>query len=444
MRNRFFILIIISLIFVFSMTAVAEVDEDIAVVQKVITTHSGNRNNPYSIYYPIQLEKPGLISVHIRPVNPELPFNTEDPGSRPNFYMSIISQNVFGNMNDDDWNDWLNDIDGSVPRTGKTVDHKHIYRSVIIRDTPRQINYPVDAPEISRTNGKYIIWIRGLVRPTVESILIIRYPGSRHYFDPNVDRYRRKKPDLVVDNIILDDNNKLKVQIKNISQATINGGYWRLQGKKAVTLIADIEGRKYGITLPDFDPEMKLREYNQPVSYTFDRVNINDETEVKVTIDNSDIMIEENKDNNEKIIKIGGTGQEGGFKIESPQIPLNTSLKIKSSDTKPDLEIKRISLNDQNEIVIELQNVDGGNIKENLWNESNVILHLKKDDISWANIYKSGFDPDNKLINSGSSVIFNTGFKLNQNTKIKASIDESDVIDEVDENNNVMEVSLQP
>jgi hypothetical protein len=71
-------------------------------------------------------------------------------------------------------------------------------------------------------------------------------------------------------------------------------------------------------------------------------------------------------------------------------------------------------------------------------------LHLKKDGNSWANIYKSGFDPENKLINSGGSVIFNTGIKLNRDTTIKASIDDSDVIDEADENNNIKEVLLKP
>lgn len=442
MRNKLILLIII-IIFAGTVVAAAEVEEDVAVVQKVITTHRGYRYNPYSIFYPVQLEKPGLISVHIRPVNPEFPFNNnEDSRSRPHFFMSIISQHTFGNMNDDDWIDWLNDIDGSVPRIGKKVAHKHIYISVSIRDTLRQINYPVDAPELSRTNGKYIIWIRDLIRPTVESILYIRYPGSRHYFDPKVDRYRRTHPDLVVDNVTLDDNNNLEVHIKNIG-AIINGGYWRLKGEKAVTLIVDIEGRKYGATLPIFDPEKKLRKRDQLVSYTFDTIKINNETEVKVTIDENNIMIEKNKDNNEKVIKIAGTGQAGNFKIEPLKIPLNTSFEIENSNTKPDLIVQAISLNDQNEIIIELKNSGEGNIDQNLWDESNIILHLKKDGMSWANIYKSSFDPNNELINPGGSVSFNTGFKLNQNSTIKASIDYSDIIDEADENNNVMEVSLQ-
>ncbi|MCF8009530.1 MAG: hypothetical protein K9K32_07160, partial [Halanaerobiales bacterium] len=291
-------------------------------------------------------------------------------------------------------------------------------------------------------DGKYIVRISSQVRHKVEGILIIRYPGSHHYFDPEVDKYRRTHPDLIVDNVTLDHNNNLEVHIKNIG-AIINAGYWHLKGEKAVTLIVDIEGRKYGVTLPGFDPEMILREQNQLVSYTFDTIDINNETEVKVTVDNNDIMIEENEDNNEMVIKIGSTGLEGGFKIEPLKIPLNTSFKIENLNTKPDLIVQAISLNNQNEIIIELENVDGGNIDENLWNESNVILHLKKDGISWADIYKSSFDPNNELINPGGSVSFNTGFKLNQDTTIKVSIDDSDLIDEADENNNVMEILLQ-
>jgi len=441
MRNKLIVLIIITIIFAGTMAAAAEVEEDIAVVQKVMTTYHGYWSSPYIIYYPVQLEKPGLLSVYFRPVKPELPFEVT-PTREYTFRMMLMKPGAFLDLNDDKWNDWLNDIEGSVPEEKEGSIVKYIIRDFDVKDSPRQINYGVDYKTFGMSDGRYIIRIDSKVSHKVESILTIRYPGSRHYFDPEVDSYRRNHPDLIVDNVTLDHNNNLEVHIKNIG-AIINQGYWHLKGEKAVTLIVDIEGRKYGVTLPGFDPEMKLREQNQLVSYTFDTIKINNETEVKVTIDENNIMIEKNEDNNEKVIKIAGTGQAGNFKIEPLKIPLNTSFEIENSNTKPDLIVQAISLNDQNETIIELKNSGEGNIDQNLWDESNVILHLKKDGNSWADIYKSSFDPNNELINPGGSLSFNTGFKLNQDTTIKASIDDSDVIDEADENNNVMEVSLQ-
>jgi len=440
MRYKLILSISICIIMIFSGGLMAAVDNDVAVVHKVITTHRGNWDNPYSIFYPIQLEKPGLISVRFRPVNPEMPIRYR-PGSPMAFKIHIVSPDIFVDMSENKWINWLENIEDTYPEMRRIRSHifsKYVYESVEIKDTVRTINYPVDSVEFNKSNGKYVIYLKSMVPETVESIFIINYPGSRNDFDPEVDKYRSVHPDLVVENITLDKNNKLQVHIKNIGQASVNWGYWNLKGEKAVTLIAEIDGRKYGVTLPVFDPEQKLREQNNTVIYTFDKIEINNKTKVKVTVDKSDILIEKNENNNEKIIEIAANS----FEVEDPKISLNIGLQNSGLKSEPDLIVKSINLSEQNKIIIELENI-GSSIDKNLWNENNVILKLKKDGSIWSNVYKSGFDPENKLINSGAKVIFNTGLELNQEALIEASIDESDIIEEANENNNIMDMFMQ-
>lgn len=324
MRYKLSLMLSIFIIIIFSGSLVTAAD-DFAVVQKLITTYKGDGNNPYTTFYPIQLERPGLIHVRVRPVNPEMPLH--HPRSPIAFKIYLVSPDIFVDMDNNNWLNWLNNPDEIYPEMREIrrrifIDN-YVYESLDIKDSVRPMNYPVDSIEFSKSEGKYVIYLQSMVQNTVESIFIVRYPGSRHVFDPEVDKYRRVKPDLAVENISLDDNKNLQVQIKNTGQATINSGYWKLKGEKAVTLIAEIQGRNYGATLAHFDPEQKLKNKNGTVIYTFDTVKINNKTKVKVTVDKNNILNEKNENNNQKETEIGGSS----FEVGPPKISLNIGLE---------------------------------------------------------------------------------------------------------------------
>ena len=112
-------------------------------------------------------------------------------------------------------------------------------------------------------------------------------------------------PDLIVTGVSLDANNRLQVSVTN-KQCVIHPARWKARGPEAITLIANVEGRNYGIVLPAIDPNDYLRFHEGPITYVFTKVVITKPTNVTVTVDATDKLFEENEANNSQTMKIGG------------------------------------------------------------------------------------------------------------------------------------------
>lgn len=209
---------------------------------------------------------------------------------------------------DKSWEEWLTDggvydeLDSrdfdDAPKTLKKVSGNDPFISVY---------YDVDFDEMENTNGRYIIQIASISRFDTDGIVRIDYPGEKSYFNSETEKYHDKLPDLVIKNIGLNNENELKVTVKNIGDRLLHKGYYLLSGEKAVTLLAKINGKNYGATLQGFDPQKILTQKpGTEVEYTLENTKINKPANIKVYIDYNNIVIEENKRNNYREIELGG------------------------------------------------------------------------------------------------------------------------------------------
>ena len=80
-----------------------------------------------------------------------------------------------------------------------------------------------------------------------------------------------------------------------------------MSGERAVTLLTKINGKNYGATLENFDPEkILMQKPGKEVEYTFENTNINKSSNIEIYIDYNNIVFEENKGNNYKELELGG------------------------------------------------------------------------------------------------------------------------------------------
>jgi len=209
---------------------------------------------------------------------------------------------------DKSWEEWLNKgkiVDkldsrdfGDTPKPLKKITGNDSYISVY---------YDVDFEEMKKTNGRYIVQIASISRFNTEGIVRIDYPGDKSYFNHKTEKYHDNLPDLIMYNVGLNDENELKVTIKNIGDRLLHKGYYLLSGEKAVTLLAKINGKNYGVTLSGFDPQKILTQKpGTEVEYTFENTEINKPSNIKLYIDYNNIVIEENKHNNYQEVELGG------------------------------------------------------------------------------------------------------------------------------------------
>ena len=147
-------------------------------------------------------------------------------------------------------------------------------------------------------------------------------------------------------------------------------------------------------------------------------------------------VYEENEKNNEKTVTLGGTK----LNLLKPKISMKSTL-----NSKPDLKIQSITLDQQNRIVVEVKNSANVGLDISHWAGSDQpYLNLKLNGNNWANVYLNGIDTDQKLAQPNGIVYYNTGYQIQKNTTVKAEIDAGNTITEVNENNNSLEVSLKP
>lgn len=192
-------------------------------------------------------------------------------------------------------------------------------KGISSNDSFIRLYYEVDFEDMKKTNGRYVIQFASISGFYTEANIRIDYPGEKSIFNPETEKYHDKLPDLVVNNVRLNDENELTVTVKNIGDRLLHKGYHLLSGERAVTLLAKINGKNYGATLSGFDPDKILAQKpGTEVEYTFENTKINKSSNIEVYIDYNNIIVEANKDNNYEEVELGG------LKSIEPNIKLPT------------------------------------------------------------------------------------------------------------------------
>jgi hypothetical protein len=161
MKNRFGVLSVfltLALVFVFVSSGMADVGQKRL---KRTETHKytlypapGGNDDPYSVRFPITIEEPGLITVDV-----EVGGGQIKGGGSP--FMVWIVQTA--GVNDE--------------KTNK-IQNKYIKKKEKFK-TKESINYAVDAGELARTKGEYMIFLSNLSKGShAVGTIIITYPAQ--------------------------------------------------------------------------------------------------------------------------------------------------------------------------------------------------------------------------------------------------------------------------
>jgi hypothetical protein len=328
-------LIIFVLLVAFPMSGFSfskEEKQNTAMIGKVFTLHQApKKDDPFTIYYPIEVKQPGkiYISVTLDEIIPQPQGNMRTP-----LHATLVDARAF-NISEASWKKWtkkavkyteytpggyvavkilekVNKIVESVAGLfGKKKDppswyHGSKYAYINDYRSGLSLSHSVDSHELEKTKGRYVLLFRTYsTRHRGSGLIRISYPGNYSELDKTVEKAMTCHPDLVVTNVSLDKNKRLQVSVTN-TQCVIHPARWNALGPEAITLIANVEGRNYGIVLPAADPNDYLRFHEQPITHVFTKVVITKPTTVSVTVDASDKLFEENETNNHKEVKVGG------------------------------------------------------------------------------------------------------------------------------------------
>ncbi|MCF6266904.1 MAG: hypothetical protein L3J57_10205 [Desulfuromusa sp.] len=420
-----------------------------AIIQKPFMMYAGAKKNPYTLYYPIELTEPGEISIYIKTYKFDPPLRNKKFAP---LRAVLVDARAF-NMTPAQWKQWaqkanqynpLELLAGDQIRAfatgvkhlfgGKQKPPVYFHKQMACGRNNKfgsSLKYAVDAPELAKTGGHYVLIVRNIASFKVEGSLLIRYPGRTWEYDPAVELYAKVHPDLMIKSISLTKKNQVQIKIENQGQGSIMLGQYHRHGANTITLLIKVGGRSYGATLPLFDPERKLRKAGATVTYTLERAIINKPTDVTATIDSGKKLLESNEKNNSLTQKIGGVTMVGKIK------PLHTVL--------PDLMIKKISLNNQGQVTISIKNQGTSGLKKTLWSQPQnaPLLEIKVNGSPLSTISLFGFDPGKMLSKTGGVVTYNTGFVPEGRLVVSATIDSLDRIKESNEQNNKKRVSLR-
>jgi hypothetical protein len=427
--------------------------EEGAVIHKPVTLFRGARGNPYTLFIPLEVTRPGEIRVYLKvhDLDPD-PKNADFEPLR----VVIVDGRAFKKMEPSQWQkfcreankynpvDWVagDEIRGFVKGMkhlfGKKEKPPAYFHGQIAcgrEATGESIRHAVDTPELAKTQGRYVVILRNIAPFKAESSLLIRYPGDVWDFDPAVAHHAKVHPDLIVEEAGMNSAGRLEVTLANRGQGAVHEGYWHLKGKDAVNLVAKVDGRSYGATLPAFDPERRLRKPGGTLVYTFAKVRITSSSEVTVTVDASDRILEEKEDNNALSRELGG-----------PRLgPIGTLRPGTAVRPGPDLVMAAIQLNPAGEIEVLVRNSGAAGVNPSFWSGTNPPqLNLKMNGNGWSNVSLLFLDPGRNLSQPEGAVVYATGYRLGQQAEITATIDATGLIEESNEGNNAMQVMLNP
>lgn len=308
-----------SLIFMLALSLVHLTAE--AGQQHQITLYGGTVKDPYTLYYPVEINEPGQIEIKIQVsrTNPVIA-----RGKRPIGAM-LVDLRAFGKkkpMTTPEWKKWLQQANKYNPAeyfAGDEIRHwvksmKSLVKSALGKKKKRKkapdyvhrgfyyghganttLKYAVDAPELSKYQGRYVLVLNNTSRSEVHQTIGIKTPGGQS--QPAADSKPRERCDLVVKGMGMNSGGKLVVTVANIGKGEVPARAWELQGKDAVTLMITRDGKSWGgVTLPQLDGNKRLMRPNGGARYTFNLMPTG--RKISATIDASRKIRESNEKNN--------------------------------------------------------------------------------------------------------------------------------------------------
>lgn len=428
-------------------------EESDADIQKHFVLYDGSKGEPYTLLYPVELTRPGEISVYAKvwDLDPDPKNRNYEP-----LRIILVDSRAFKEMKPSEWKQWIQKANKFNPLEWVAGDEirafvkgiSHIFGK---KEKPpkyfhgqiacgregkgESIRHAVDAPELKTTGGRYVVILRNVADLKATGSILVRYPGELSELDPEVEKNFEAKPDLVVEKLSVNTRGQVAVQVANRGTGALRPIKWQLKGPEAVTLTLEAGGRSYGVTLPALDPKRELRSPGAAVTYLFENLILTEPARVTAVIDAADKAVEENERNN-RLSK----------ELTPGQTRYKRDPKEEAANGLPDLKVSSVRLDAKRRVIIEVTNQGPAGLDLALWSAPGKApeLELKMEGRGWSRVQLGVLDPRKNLSRPGGVAVYDTGYVLKQTVTIDAAIDTAGVVEEADEGNNTFTATVKP
>lgn len=245
-------------------------------------------------------------------------------------------------------------------------------------------------------------------------------------------------PDLSVKQIWLDKKCAVSFTLVNDGKGALSAKDYR---SGAVTI--SYEKNRKSFPLTQVDPGKKLLDPGGLATF-FSNLNLSEDQKVQVVADPQNHILESDTTNNSRTILLKPNCSSGIVtskkEIRTQPDAAKKSLSISKTspviaepEDLPDLEITRISLNNDCKIAVALKNNGRGKLSPSRYNGAKIVIiyNRKKTSFSLARV-----DPGRKLVHPGNSIRFTTPLRLEKSQSVQAIVDPQDSVKESNEKNN--------
>jgi hypothetical protein len=422
----------------------------------------GKGGDRFVLYFPFQVTEPGRIRVYL-----ELKALTEVRKSIPSIW--LVDARVFGKIDEATWIKWCQTLVDYHPtlnlmeeglkiilEAARDILDKeerpawyHAGHSIYKREP---LIYDVDAAELRKTGGKYLVLLRNPSGAEYHGNVLISYPGNRWDVDPQLEAAYERKPDLAIEKIELDPDNRVVVTLSNRGPGWMHAVRYNTDGQPVVRFSLELDGKEVeSVPLAQIDPKKTLVSKNTRVDY---RTNLllNAPGWVTALIDADGIVAEPDKGNNKLRVRLTprtaatpptepGKRVKRGSEAESTQGQGSGQVQLGGT---PDLAIGEIFLDQRKRIVVKVLNLGAG-LDTGLYQaDARILMHLSMNGRSWAYVPLAQIDPAGALKNAGGSAAWTSDFVVRQEVEITAVIDEENRLAESNKANNTLTRRLGP
>lgn len=295
-----------------------------ATITQDITLFRGTVDDPYTVYYPLEINEPGKIEIRIKikSSNPAI-----DSDESPISYLLVDTRAFDKNrtISTPEWKQWIQKANRYNPAEyvagdeirGWVKSMKGLVKSLVgKKDKPKIpdyvhehgryadrgtvfVNHPVDAPEFSKHQGRYILVMNNTSRSEVAQTLIVSTTDSVK--DDPQEAATAERCDLLVKRIAKNRRGELVIVVGNEGKGGVPPRAYEVTGDHAPTLRVERNGAvAASIPLSELDPERKLLNAGASVSVPVTAIPTLIEGDIiRATIDPDRIIRESNESNNE-------------------------------------------------------------------------------------------------------------------------------------------------
>jgi hypothetical protein len=244
--------------------SVAHADKE----KKDFTLYKMQGPDPYTLIFPVQVEGPGEIKIHVKILTSE---------KKKGVVRAILMRNGSKAMLD------KAEYDG--------------------KSESLQLRYAVDSVELAKFKDyKVVLNNYSHSRNATGEVLLV-YNGKN---GPEPEA----KPvycDLAITDMSLNNAKQLQVEVSNLGHGRVSPLAY---DKKPIDLMIYRDGKSWGgIALKVLDPQKKLQSFGGKVTYTFNTFTVQGAEKVRAVIDPNNKLPEENKTNNAMNKELKGSGQ---------------------------------------------------------------------------------------------------------------------------------------